>query len=307
MLLTLTESKGQAHLYMLTFYFNYLFGNITKNELKEHFAYHDLNIEKLNLVNHGYLCRNCKLYIYALKSKKVQKPSAYGIENEDVKILKFVAEHLEIKETSWSPWNLNQLKDCENSLIQNLKTYVGKFISKKLIFLIKSYGLERHDLESELYCAGLWALHKKYPYFVSVLHLTNIFKNAVHNKGMDIINKHTRGKNQRLIRNDDGSFEAVHVDVSNLRSLEAPEPFHMRYRDEREGLKSLQAKMNDRGALYISLARGDYNADFSDYLGLDNRLAAEQNYDGYLKKIDGFLGVSLKERDKFFKKLRRVL
>ena len=307
MLNALTGTSGRAKGQMLQLYFDYLFGNITKNEMKESFRYADLDVTKVDLVQHGYLCRNCKLFVYALATGKALEAKHYGVERRDTKALTWVAHHVDI-DTSWcDPWNLARLEKNENAIVYGLKTYIGKFVTKKMTFLIKSYGLHRHDIETELYCAGLWALHKKYPFFETSLHAINTVKTAIHNRGMDIIAKNTREKNQRLIRNKDGTFESVNVDVSVLNSLQAPEPFEMRYRDEREGLKSLQKVMNDRGALYISLARGEYNADFSDYIGLNNTEAAEENYDSYLRKVDRFLKVTPEERERFFGKLRRVL
>lgn len=307
MLNALTGTSGRVKGQMLQLYFDYLFGNISKNDLKQGFRYNDLDPDKIDLVQHGYLCRNCKLFVYALATGNALCAEQYGVDRKDTKALKWVAHNVDI-DTAWcAPWDLKRLEQNENAIVYGLKTYIGKFVTKKMTFLIKSYGLHRHDIQTELYCAGLWALHKKYPFFETSLHAINTVKTAIHNKGMDIIAKHTRNKNQRLIRNKDGTFESVNVDISVLNNLEAPEPFELRYRDEREGLKSLQKIMNDRGALYISLARGDYNADFSEYIGLNNTEAAEGNYDSYLRKIDRFLGVTLEERERFFGKLRTVL
>lgn len=307
MLNALTESSGKVKGQMLQFYFDYLFGNTTKNELKANFRYADLDTTKIDLVQHGYLCRNCKLFVYAIAKGNPLEARMYGVDKKDTKALTWVANKINI-DTNWcEPWDLSKLVQNENALVYGLKTYIGKFITKKMTFLIKSYGVHRHDIETELYCAGLWALHKKYPFFETSLHAINTVKTAIHNKGMDIIAKNTRGKNQRLIKNSDGTFESVNVDVSVLNDLQAPEPFEMRYRDEREGLRSLQRVMNDKANLYISLARGEYNADFSEYIGMNNTEAAEANYNSYLKKIDSFLNVTLEEREKFFGKLRRVL
>lgn len=307
MLNALTGTSGRVKGQMLQLYFDYLFGNISKNGLKQGFRYNDLDPDKIDLVQYGYLCRNCKLFVYALATGNALQAEQYGVDRKDTKALKWVAHNVDI-DTAWcAPWDLKRLEQNENAIVYGLKTYIGKFVTKKMTFLIKSYGLHRHDIQTELYCAGLWALHKKYPFFESSLHAINTVKTAIHNKGMDIIAKNTRNKNQRLIRNKDGTFESVNVDISVLNNLEAPEPFELRYRDEREGLKSLQKIMNDRGALYISLARGDYNADFSEYIGLNNTEAAEGNYDSYLRKIDRFLGVTLEERERFFDKLRTVL
>ena len=307
MLNALTGTSGMVKGHLLRNSFDYLFGNVSKTELKDSFRFDGLDPSKLELIQNGYICRNCKLYLYAMAMLGEDiDPLDYGVERKDRKALIWVSRNIQIDE-GCDPWTLRGLESNERLLVEGLKTYIGKFITKKMTFLLKSYGWQRHDIEADLQCAGLWALHKKYPYFDSPLHAANTVKTAIHNKGIDLITKSTRHKNQRLIRNTDGTFEAVNVDLSALKSLEAPTPFELRYRDERLGLQAIQKRMNDRSALYISLARGDYSADFSEYLGIDNRQAAEGNYHSYLKKIDSYLGVSLKERNRFFEKLRRVI
>ena len=306
MLNALTGTRGMDKVEMLRMLFDYLFGNITKSELKQSFKRADFDPSKLNLVSNGYICRNCKLFLYALSCGSKLTVETFGVERCDTKALIWVSQHICIKK-GCPVWDLAHLEKNENSLIHELKTYIGKFISKRMAFLLKSYGLHRQDIEMELYCAALWAMHKRYPFFESALHAVNTSKTAIHNKGMDIIAKYTREKNQRLIRNKDGTFESVHIDVSVLSSLQAPEPFELRYKDERSGLNSIQKKMNDRSALYISLARGEYNADFSDYIGSNNSEAAEGNYKAYLNKIDKFLNVTVEERTAFFDKIKKVI
>jgi hypothetical protein len=306
MLNALTGTSGRAKVEMLQLLFTYLFGGIRKNELKQDFRAKGFDPVKLGLVQNGYVCRNCKLFVYALHTGSPLTADAFGVERKDTKALKWVAQHITIPE-GCPVWDLPHLERNENALVHGLKTYIGKFISKKMAFLLKSYGLHRQDIEMELYCAALWAIHKRYPFFESALHAVNIAKSAIHNRGMDVIASYTREKNQRLIRNSDGTFESVNIDVSVLSSLQAPEPFELRYRDERSGLRSLQKIMNDKGALYISLARGEYNADFSDYIGLNNTEAAEGNYHAYLRKIDRFLRVTQEERTQFFNKIKDVI
>lgn len=286
--------------------FDYLFGIINKSEAKQIMTNLGLDKEKLSIVNNGYVLRNCKYYIYAKTKNEKVKPSDYKIDDSDVIMLDRIASCLKIN--GCKPWSLKRLEINERVLVsKTLKDYIGRYISKKMTFLIKSYGVSRHDLEFELLVAALFALHKKYPYYESSLHAINTVKSTIIHKGIDLINHYTRKKNQRLKQNSDGTFEAVNVDCAVLQMLEAPQEFDLRYKDERSSLRSLQDRMNDKGALFISLARGDFNSDFSDYLGMNNVECAERNYSVYLKKIHRYLNVDESQSEKFFAKLRKQL
>lgn len=277
---------------------DYLFGLITKQQLKN--AYNKKQVEQL--LCDGYFIKNCKLYVYGL-TKGVELEC--DIRDCDKKMLKQISRTYNIN--GCRALDLNEYAQLEQTVIKVLIPYIGKFISKKMMFLIKSYGLSRHDLQGELLCKCLSTLARKYPYYESTLHAINTVKSSVHNAGIDLINQYTRQKNQRLLKNKDGTFEQRNVDYSTLVTVVAPEPFAMRHRDERSSLSALQKRMNKRGALFITLAKGEYNKPFSDYLGLDNTIACEQNYRSYLKNIKQYLNVNNKQVEQWFDKLRPYL
>lgn len=305
MLKELTGCKGRRLSEVVAILLDYLFQKKNKYAVRRELD--AMGLKHLsNLTDHGYILRNCKYFVYAVACGKKVKCASYEIEREDSRVLRRYAKTLTVE--GCAPWSAKKLALNEHYLLtQNLKDYIGKFVSKKLIFLVHSYGLSRHDITAELQCAALTALHKSYPFFKSALHAVNIVKAAVHNAGMDMIVRYTRKKNQRLKRNSDNTFEAVNVPVSELDHLPAPCPFAQRMRDEKVGLRMLQERMNDRGALFISLARGDYNADFSQYLGMNNTELAEENYTKYFREVSKYLGVTAKERNVFFAKIRAVL
>lgn len=277
---------------------DYLFGLITKQQLKN--AYNKKQVEQL--LCDGYFIKNCKLYVYGL-TKGVELEC--DIRDCDKKMLKQISRTYNIN--GCRALDLKEYAQLEQTVIKVLIPYIGKFISKKMMFLIKSYGLSRHDLQGELLCKCLSTLARKYPYYESTLHAINTVKSSVHNAGIDLINQYTRQKNQRLLKNKDGTFEQRNIDYSTLVTVVAPEPFAMRHRDERSSLNALQKRMNKRGALFITLAKGEYNKPFSDYLGLDNTIACEQNYRSYLKNIKQYLNVNNKQVEQWFDKLRPYL
>ena len=303
MLESLTKLQGKVHRLVIEHTMDYLFGLITKKELERDLT--ELGYPSLiELVNNGYILRNCKIYIYA-KTKGRVMIKDYGIESVDKPLLDLLASHLTIK--GCRPLTLSEIEQIESYFVSDLKTYIGKYVSKKMVFLIKSYGLTRADIESHLLYKGLVTFLKRYPYYESVLHAKNTVKTAIHNAGIDLITEHTTQKVNRLKKNSDGTFEQNLVDVSNMYHLEAPTPFSMRYYDERQTLNQLMLKMNWTGCKFIQLARGEYDQDFSEYIGLDNRIACEQNYKSYLKKIQRYLKVNNKQRDDWFNRLREHL
>lgn len=303
MLKDITGQTGRIHSQMIELCMDYLFGVIDKIQLRKQFVLIGDKELLEKILASGYVY-HCKLFVYARSLSKV-KASDFGVEREDVALLKRIA--LSYKINGCRALTLSESNEFEMFVVSQLKTYIGKFISKKLLFLIKSYGLSRQDIESRLLCSAIIALRRKYPYFQSQLHAVNIVKASIHNQGMDIINECTRKKSQRLIKNNDGTFEAVNIDYQCLTKLEAPIPYELRLKDERDSLSALQNKMNKKGALFISLARGEYNEDFSEYLGLDNSELAEKNYNSYLSKIRKYLNVDKAEADNWFSRLRKHL
>lgn len=276
---------------------DYLFGLITKQQLKKAQSTRIQEVEQL-LAN-GYFIKNCKLYVYGL-TKGLELEC--GVQDKHKPFLKSIAGTYNIN--GCRALDLTEYCKLEQTVVNELIPYIGRFVSKKMMFLIKSYGLSRHDLEGDLLCKCLSTLARKYPYYESTLHAINTVKSSVHNAGIDLINQHTRQKNQRLIKNKDGTFEQRNIDYSTLVNVVAPEPFVMRHRDERSSLTALQKRMNKRGALFITLAKGEYNKPFSDYLGLDNTVACEQNYRSYLKNVKQYLNVNNKQVEQWFTKLR---
>lgn len=299
--LSLVQNLGSARNVAAVFY--HLFGVMTKIELRR-----AVGRVVSDYAKNGYVCRNCKLYIYAYTKNQKIRASDYGVNYVDVPLLKNIAASLEIP-SKCRPLTLCELTKNENYLCEELRPYIGKFVSKKMAFLMKSYALPRHDLESDLMVAALHAFHKRYPFFESELYAINVCKSAIHNAGMDIINKYTSPKYSRLNQLRHGLFEHVHVGVDALKNVEAPQPYGGHYADESRSLRELEVKIPKRAARFISLARGDFDKDFSKYLGVeDNTAVADRAYKTYLNSVYSYLGINTKaQREQLMKSLRRHL
>ena len=280
----------------------YLFGVITKIELRRH-----IGPENAELVKHGYYCRNCKLFVYAYTRNTRVKAKDYGILPKDVATLKNVASSLQI-DSKCRALTLAEMESNEAFLVSELKPYIGRFVTKKMLFLIRNFNLPRDDIESDLMIAALFAFHKRYPFFDSELYALNVCKSAIHNAGMDLIVKYSSQKRQRLHQIENGCFEQLHVDVSTLCDLEAPQPFECRYQDERRALRELETKIPARASKFISLARGDFDRAFSEYLGVDNNsTVADDSYQSYLKSVCDYLKINRTKRKKLLESIRRHL
>lgn len=285
-----------------TLIFDYLFHKIKKVELRQ--ALRELGcLDHLKYLENAYVIKNCKLFIYALTYNPNADPENYGV-SKYLDSCKAYAKTLQL-EGYCRPWKLKKLVRIEHELLPELKPFIGKFISRKMSFLIKSYGLTRHDLQHELILKGLQSLYQHYPFFESEKHIINVVKRAIHNHGIDIIYKYTRKKNNRL-ENKDGVFSQRNIDIEDCITLEAPTPFQSRYWEEKRTLDQLSLNLSKRGALFLSLARGEFNKDFSEYLGKDNRDATD-NYKSYMKKVSKFLNLDNNQVNNFYKKLRKHL
>lgn len=285
-----------------TLIFDYLFHKTKKVKLKQ--SLREIGcLDHLKYLDQAYVTKNCKLFIYALTFNPNADPKDYEVTKYE-KSCRAYAKTLQIGKYC-RPWKLRKLNRIEHELLLELKPFIGKFISKKMAFLIKSYGLTRHDLEHELVLKGLQSLYQHYPFFESEKHVINVMKRSIHNHGIDIIYKYTRKKNNRL-ENKDGVFSQRNIDIADCVTLEAPIPFQARYWEEKRTLDQLSLNMSKRGALFLSLARGEFNKDFSEFLGKDNRDATD-NYRSYIKQVSKFLNLDKTQVDNFYKKLRKHL
>lgn len=282
--------------------FLYLFSKISYHDLS--LFCKDNGIDAKDLLS-GYVTRNCKFFIYAKSKDPSVTHLDFNIGKRDAKMLSKIARNMNI-DNGCRPWTLAHLEHNECCLVSEvLDKWIAKFVAKKMAFLVQSYGLARHDLEADLKAHALHALHKAYPFFETELHAINTVKRAVHNKGIDLIKQHTRKRNQRLIQHQDGVFEAVNVPITD--EIEAPTPFAERYRDERQALDMIRWSMDKTSFQFITLARGDYDADFSRFLGVDNTEQAEANYPRYLNQVSAFLGLSKERAQQILGNLRKAI
>lgn len=289
--------------------FSYLFGAITKYE------YRDLIGDRAEakalwalIASNGYVLKNCKLYAYAQHVARAQglaiSPARFGIEQGDVKILKDL--DLSYISTKYKALSLFDFDNLEGAILKSsaMNTYIGKFISKKLIFLCRSYGLSRTEIHGDLQCAALFAVRKKYPFYKTELHATNICKAAIANHGKGIIEFWTRAKRNALMK-ENGTFQAVHVQYEMLNDVGVEPEHDSELRINIQSLCSLAEKMPEQERFWVNTAAGIHDPGFSFYIGKDNRDAVEVL--SYTKYIDLLCAYHHVCKDKMISKLRKAL
>lgn len=270
--------------------FSYLFGLISKYEFRARVG--DKNEAKSvwnKVVNNGYVLCNCKLYLYALhKARGLGQTVSYlryDIDSSDVKLLKSI--NLTGVPYTFKAYSLAEFGSLETELLTSstMNVYIGKFISKKLIFLTRSYNQQRQEIEGSLKIAGLYALRKQYPFFKSELHALNICKTSISNAGKGLIEFWTRDKRNALMR-ENGTFQAVSVQYEVQKDL-AVQPEHA---DEKrmniQALCAISTRLPARQRDWVSAAAGLYDKGFSFYIGRDNTDAIEYvPYEKYLNLL----------------------
>ena len=288
--------------------FAYLFRRIENKQFREYFDNGIATKKKLD--DSGYILRDCKLFAYAhwravQRGDTPPKAREFGVRPEDAPVLRRLnLKHIPKKFPSYS---LSEYKSLIDEYLWSAKidVYIGKFISKKLRFLIQSYGLDRTDIEADLKMEGLYHVYRMYPFYESHLHMVNIAKNGIQRAGQDLILEHTSAKKQKLLKRDDGTFEHAHVNLE-LASAELIAPSDTHYvMDGMRDLLKLTPDMTPRAQRFLSLLSGQRDAGFSAYLGRDNDRASETlAFEVYCSKVQAYMGVSDARLQQFFSKLR---
>jgi hypothetical protein len=297
--------------------FAYLFNRIDLNQYLEYLNATGDRSEGVRVKDiarmSGYILKNCKLYAYAVhyaRANNLVKPkfSDYQVNEIDAKFL----DRLNLKHLSNS-YKAFTLKEFDNVIFEiatnmEMKAYTGRFISKKMKFLIDSYGQNRSDIESHLKEAAITALYKQYPRYESHLHFTNIAKASIHNVGHSFITFHTARTRQQLQRREDGSHESVHVDLAVIKELAYIPSSNNKTLESLNSLAKLESRMTKKVKKFILCLAGVHNSEFSEYLEEDNSVIIDNiSYVKYVKKLQTHMDISDKQKQNLFTKLKPYL
>lgn len=299
--------------------FAYLFRRISHKRflviLKSH-----LSEEECDQVLHaartdGYLLKNCKSYAWRYYKARYETPSEvpnpqdFKIAEEDVPLLQCInLSHLSLNHPAYTLKEYQGILDGATS-DKAVSLKIAKFVSKRMLFLLKSYGVERHDLENECRLGALRSIYMRYPQFDDLQHVKNTANTGIHNAGEDLVKYYTSPTRQRLQKTKEGEFEARHVDLATLSELETPYVGSLSsLQEEIAHLDELVKQLPLVEQTYMSVLKGAHHVGFSEHLGQDNRDALEQMAASrYRLEARRFFGISNKAGKDLFAWLRSNL
>lgn len=287
----------------------YAFRSCTKLELNAKLSKKEQLVAN-SLLASGQFIKNCKLYFYKCLFDGKANYKNFEISLDDAKILRSCVKLLKGKiDASWPAKSLEEFNQYLSYISsKELDQYMGRFISKKLYFLVSSYGLSYHDIKTDMISQALSALYKVYPKIESEAHAKNLVKHAIHNAGIGIILYHTKQCRNQLYIDSEGLFQHKVRDISSLTNI----PYEDCNKDRNDAIKivnEITSKMvNKNSKLFMALATGKYHLGFSTYIGMDNRDYLDRfKYTSYIKKVREYLGIDKKRVEMFFNKLRQAM
>jgi len=292
----------------------YLFHRITQRELLSYLDNRELAERVLEAVrSDGYTMMNCKLYAHACwcarqAGEKFPKAADYEIHKDDVALLKRI--NLSHLSSHYAPMTLADMESMIEGAFDSpaMRAHIGKFVSKKMTFLIRSYGVPRDDIVGDLKRAALAAIYKTYPRFESALHFTNVAKSAIHNAGMSLIAYHTRASRNRLVQDEHAGHQAVHDESAQMADIPAPAAYLEHAKDALQSLVSLSPRMSERVQEFLLAAAGHHHEGLSEFMRRDNSEAVDDmQYPQYLETLRSYFGVTEAQTQKLFKSLRSHL
>lgn len=293
----------------LVFALRYVFGLITKAQLLKALSASDGLVAEA-LCKNGDFLKNDKLFLYAYLKHGKADSASFGISFDDALLLSSVASYLSALDTSKPAYSLRAMDTLTQCLFsKHIADWMGKFISKKLRFLVMSYGVSASDLKSDMLYAGILSIYKTYPQFDSPLHAINIAKRSMHNEAFRIVGYHTKACRNALYKEPDGQFQSRLIPWDALSNdLRTNDFDRVEQEDACQSVRQLLGQVEPKHRRFLDLALGTADRAFSDYLGVDNDDAVHSMpYKRYLNAVTRFLGLSAAETKECFSKCAHFL
>lgn len=306
------------------------------------------------LKNRGAIQKCLKFYIYdrVINNRVPARPEVFGITEEDALFVKkllssrhknvlFLKRGLETYyHNGFPPRSLSSFEKGLQTAILECQEYIGKFINKKFRFLTQSGQLDKENIHADLQHAAIYSIYRAYPEISSRLHMVNIGKRGIHNRGQNIIKEQTTRSRNRVVRNEDGTFSGIllslqhagfearsteAVDLSNGRSIsvcnhlmvgldgrtvpyERPRDVDRRRDLERTVLQVSKRLRGPSPQHFVRLMMGEYDRKFSEWLGQSNDEAIDSlSPKVYAEKCRMYLDIPVETARKFVLQLRENL
>jgi hypothetical protein len=296
-------------------FYAYLFHRIDQRRLKKLYGNKELAAHMIGLSkSDGTILKNNKLYAWAHYKYRFgmqDRPRAadFDIQPADAAFLRQLdLSHLKLSFDAYSLEDFDQLVQ-DTVHCSHMDSHIGKLISRKLIFLCRSYGENREDIDAELRARAVRALYMHYPRFQSLLHMTNVAKTTIHHAAMTMITQSVNGVRNRLYVDEHGQHQAVHDDISlHVNKVTAPDGYLSHVKDHLETLVRVGERMQPELQRFMLCCAGHFDREFSEFLKRDNSVAIDcMAYERYLERAKKFFGYTDEQVGKVFTKLRTYL
>lgn len=296
----------------------------------------------------GTILKNLKLYLYARANEVPARYQDYGLGELDARFVTQIVKSetgqarklVRVLRAQYKTHPVRTVKNFDRGLNLAVKrlmetAYIEKFVGKKFRFLTQSGQKDEGSLVAELMEFGLRSAYRAIPRIESVLHLTNIMKTGIHNRGQNIIKEETTQKRKRLVKNEDGTFSGLVLSLNNAtfeqtfaleqagsgslnvcnglmagidgRSIAYERPTDIdRQRDLVKVVDSFYAGCRLPGKrTFMTLLMGVYDDKFSEFLGQPNDDAyLRLDRKIYVEKVRSYMGVSKDSARQFIGEMR---
>lgn len=302
--------------------FLYLFRGFNQSELYRRARDINPNVDLFKLMPRiplmGEITLHDKVCIFALFQGEDPgiKPNAYVksvvLANPEVQL------HLS-KFSEYPAYTVKQVVALEAKTITNpeIDTYMGKFIYRKMRFLLNSYGVTKLELMESLQERAIHNLRVNYPNWNSAGEMLAMAKSAIANAGHNLIKYYAATKRAKVDRNN----KAVEYSLEGLRETggDSPEYQALIYSEALDRtmeiaearmsvtaiISSLEMQPNKRAL--IELLSGKFDAGFSNYLKRDNaEYAHSVDFERLLKHACAYIGIEPDKAMKFIGSLQRT-
>jgi hypothetical protein len=295
----------------------------------------------------GYIQKNFKMYFYARACSFKASPESFGIlpkdvvfvrkllKSKNVYIRKLIATCKKYLSQGYQPRSLDVFDLGLNKAAMEVNVFCKKFINKKFKFLTNSGQKDKESLHSEMLEYALRASYRAFPCIDNLLHLVNIMKQGIKNRGINIIKEETTQKRSRMTKNKDGTFQGTLLSLQfgefdqtfglervgtggmsvcnslmcglDGSSAEYERPSDVdRRKDLREVVDCILSRLKgDVPSRFVSLLMGEHDDKFSDWLGQPNEEALSKlDRKVYVEKVRQYLDVPVDTAKNFIGKLR---
>lgn len=309
-------TKRQAGL-LLPSLFMYLFKGFHQTTLKERALKLNPDVELFPFLARiplmGSLTLDDKVSLYA-KHRGVNS----GVRPEPyvAKVLTDPEFAKHISKFTGPAYTVTEVLRLEERALLNpeIKTYIKKFLYRKMYFIMKSYGVEESDLTETVQERAIHNLRMNYPNWKNSGEMLAMSKTAIANAGHNIIKFYAAGKRAKIDENNlrvelsMDAMEEVACDRFQYTSLVYSDVFERGIEQVEANISmvSLMAKVaQPNKRLFLGLLAGQYDLGFSEYLGTDNAdFADTEDFDKLFNKACSYMGVTQTRAQTFLKSLR---